>query len=249
MNKSTADDAIWHAFDHAAESYDQVSLLQRQSADYLLQLMRADHAFAQPNTPLLWADVGAGTGAMARRLVAEQQQVYAIDQSSAMLAQLQQVAGITPIQADIRALPFADGRVNGIVSHFALHWLEPSVLAELSRIVKPEGMLWLAIPVLGSFASVKTRYPQLPVFDFLAAEQWLQVLPALDVTLVSATQKIWSQPFANLQELLHTLKLMGGHRLGRVQEPVPPALFRAWLRDHQPITLEYQVLYIQLRKL
>ncbi|WP_410210619.1 methyltransferase domain-containing protein [Aquirhabdus sp.] len=245
--KSTVDDAIWQAFDLAAPSYDRVSILQRQSAEFLFQLMITGDAFKSESVSQ-WADVGTGTGALAKRLVEQQHQVFAIDQSPAMLAQLQSLAGIQTIQADMRDLPLLDRSVDHVVSHFALHWLEPSVLLELSRIVKSNGMLWLALPVLGSFATVSARYPQLPIFDFLAVEAWLQQVQSLDVELVSMTQEVWSQPFANLQELLHTLKLMGGHRLGRVQEPVPPAQFRAWLRDHKPITLEYQVLYMQLRK-
>ncbi|AXI01686.1 methyltransferase domain-containing protein [Aquirhabdus parva] len=245
--KSTVDEAVWQAFDHAAPSYDRVSVLQRQSADFLFQWMIAGDAF-KFGSVFQWADIGTGTGALAKRLIEQQQQVFAIDQSPAMLAQLQSLVGIQTIQADMRDLPLLDGSMDHVVSHFALHWLEPSVLLELSRIVKSHGMLWLALPVLGSFATVSARYPQLPIFDFLAAEDWLQQVQSLDVELVSMTQKMWSQPFANLQELLHTLKLMGGHRLGRVREPVPPAQFRAWLRDHKPIALEYQVLYVQLRK-
>jgi len=99
--KSTVDEAIWQAFDHAAPSYDRVSILQRQSADFLFQWMIAGNAFKSESVSQ-WADVGTGTGALAKRLVEQQQQVFAIDQSPAMLAQLQSLVGIQTIQADMR---------------------------------------------------------------------------------------------------------------------------------------------------
>lgn len=245
---NTPDVAVWQAFDHASESYDRVTLLQRESADFLFELMQTSGEFLSAHSQQ-WLDVGCGTGAIAKKIVTKQQQVSALDQSPAMLAHVMGVAGITPVQGDIRHLPFTDQSIDRMASHFALHWLGASILSELCRVVRSGGVLWLAVPVQGSFASVHARYPDLPLFDFLPAEAWLSAAAAQSVEVVSVTEKCWSQPFDHLQELLHTLKLMGGHRLGRAQTPVPLSLFRSWLRDVEPIALEYQVLYMQLRVL
>lgn len=245
---NTPDVAVWQAFDHASESYDRVTLLQRESADFLFKLMQASGEFL-PAHSQQWLDVGCGTGAIAKKIAAQQQQVFALDQSPAMLAHVIGLDGITPVQGDIRQLPFADQAIDRMASHFALHWLGPLILSELCRVVKSGGVLWLAVPVQGSFASVHTRYPDLPLFDFLPAEEWTSAAAAQSVEVVSVTEKCWSQPFNHLQDLLHTLKLMGGNRLGRAQTPVSMSQFRAWLRDVEPITLEYQVLYMQLRVL
>ncbi|MFA9203697.1 MAG: methyltransferase domain-containing protein, partial [Flavobacteriales bacterium] len=210
--------------------------------------MQANNGFL-PAHSQQWLDLGCGTGAIAKKIAKHHQPVHAVDQSPAMLAHVVGVEGVTPVQADIRQLPFADQSIDRIASHFALHWLGPTILPELCRVMRSGGMLWLAIPVQGSFASVHRRYPDLPLFDFLPAEAWLSVAAEQAVEVVSVTEKCWSQPFDHLQDLLHTLKLMGGHRLGRSQMPVSLAQFRAWLRDVEPIALEYQVLYMQLRVL
>lgn len=246
MMNNSPDIAVWHAFDHAAEHYDQASVLQRQSAQFFFDwIQQKEQHFLQP---IEWLDAGCGTGAMAKRIAAQGQRVFAVDQSPAMLTHIQGIDGITPVQADIHHLPFADSCMDRLVSHFALHWLGPTILSELCRVVKTNGVLWLAIPVQGSFASVRTRYPELPVFDFLPAEVWMDAAAKQSVEVVAVCEKRWSQTFATLQELLHMLKLMGGHRLGREQAPVPLATFRSWLRDAEPIALEYQVLYLQLRR-
>jgi ubiquinone/menaquinone biosynthesis C-methylase UbiE len=245
LPSSSPDQAVWQAFDHAADSYDRASHLQHLSAEALYRLMQAN--FAQGGVQR-WLDVGCGTGGMAKLLAAAGCSVIAVDQSPAMLAHVREMASIETLQADMRHLPLADGAVDGLVSHFALHWLEPqAVLPELCRVVKSGGTLWLALPVAGSLAAVIARYPELPVFDFAPAALWQQALAGLPVEIVSITSQRWSQTYPNLRELLHSLKLMGGNRLGRLQQPVSPAEFRTWLRDERPIALEYQVLYVQLR--
>lgn len=245
---STPDVAVWQAFDHASQSYDRVTLLQRESANFLFDLMHASGEFL-PAHSQEWLDVGCGTGAIAKKIAEQQQLVFALDQSSAMLSYVMGLDGITPVQADIRHLPFADQSIDRMASHFALHWLGPTILPELCRVMKSGGVLWLAVPVQGSFASVHTRYPDLPLFDFLPADAWTSAAASQSVEVVSSAEKCWSQPFNHLQDLLHTLKLMGGHRLGRAQTPVSLSQFRSWLRDVEPIALEYHVLYMQLRVL
>jgi SAM-dependent methyltransferase len=227
---NTPDLAVWQAFDHASKSYDRVTLLQRESAGFLFDLMQASGEFLSVHSQQ-WLDVGCGTGTIAKKIAAQLQHVHAVD------------------QADIRQLPFKDQTIDRIASHFALHWLGPTILSELCRVVKSGGVLWLAVPVQGSFASVHARYPDLPLFDFLPAQAWITAAEAQAVEVVSVREQCWSQSFNHLQDLLHTLKLMGGHRLGREQTPVSLSQFRMWLRDVEPIALEYQVLYMQLRVL
>lgn len=245
---NTPDDAVWQAFDHASESYDRVTWLQQQSADFLFNLMQASGEFLLAQSQQ-WLDVGCGTGVMAKKIAHQHRPVLAVDQSPAMLAHVEGEQGITPLQADIRQLPIANHMIDRMVSHFVLHWLSPTVLPELCRVMKANGVMWLAVPVQGSFASVHARYPDLPLFDFLPAAEWIAAANTQPVDVISIIEQRWSQPFHHLQDLLHTLKLMGGHRLGRAQVPTSLSQFRAWLRDVEPIDLEYQVLYLQLRVL
>jgi len=248
LRTTNPDQAVWQAFDHAADSYDRASHLQHLSADALYALIAVD-GFVQDQVvqSRLWLDAGCGTGVMAKKLAASGCSVLAVDQSPAMLTHIPEMSTIQTLQADLRHLPLAAGSVDGVVSHFALHWLAPeAVLPELCRVVRPGGVLWLALPVAGSLAAVQARYPALPVFDFAPATLWLEALTRLPVDILHVSEQLWSEDYPNLRELLHSLKQMGGNRLGRAQQPVSPACFRAMLRDEQPIMLEYQVLYLKL---
>ncbi len=103
-------------------------------------------------------DVGTGTGRLAIALgdqVGDEGKVYGVDISPAMLRQARRQVARTPISdridlrlGDIRALPFADGSLDGAVVSLVLELLPPegtsAALAELRRVVRPGGRIVLA---------------------------------------------------------------------------------------------------------
>lgn len=230
---------VWQKFDAAAASYDQSSNLQQQSAQYLLTLMGAVAANS------VWLDAGCGTGVLAKALAAQQARVWAIDLAPNMLKVLEDDNQIQTILADIAQLPLANDMVDGAVSNFALHWLDTDIIAELMRVVQPNGEAWLAIPVLGSLSEVTTRYPDFPIFSFESAQVWLdQAEPWLQRYEVQRFNK----EYPNLKALIGAIRQMGGDQTGQGHSRHSLSLWKQWLQDKSPIDLSFEVLFLHLKK-
>jgi len=140
-------------FDRAAGQYHDLAQAQHRSADDLLALLARQ--LLPPQSCL--ADIGCGTGYLLQTLVEQQNPAItshlAIDISSAMLASAGlQHDNISRLCADALALPIRGNSLQVVMSNFALHWsLQPqAAMEELARVLQPEGLAILAIPVLGS---------------------------------------------------------------------------------------------------
>lgn len=143
---------VARSFHQAATSYDEVAILQRQTADELLD--RLDLFKITPQTIL---DLGTGTG---RNLSLLQQrypqaQMLALDIAPAMLKQAQQryrqdvglkrfwsrQAPPRYLTGDAEQLPLADNSVDLIFANLALQWCQPrSSFQEIQRVLKPGGL-------------------------------------------------------------------------------------------------------------
>ncbi len=93
------------------------------------------------------ADVGAGTGFVTEALARAGLKVIAVDQSEAMLAEMQQkfagVEGIEYRRGDGEALPIADATCDYAFANMFLHHAErpDQAIGEMARILKPGGRL------------------------------------------------------------------------------------------------------------
>lgn len=154
---------IQHHFDHAAATYDDAAILQKQVAEHLDE--RLELVQMQPKTVL---DVGAGTGILTAKMRKRypDSKLVAVDLSANMLARAEQklqqqfppslwqkaksTLGIhnNPIefiQADANNIPLADGTVDIIVTNLMLQWCDDldAVFQEFRRLLKAEGLLML----------------------------------------------------------------------------------------------------------
>jgi ubiquinone/menaquinone biosynthesis C-methylase UbiE len=232
------DTPVWQKFDAAAADYDEVSILQQQSAHYLLSLMSG----VRPNS--VWLDAGCGTGVLAKALAGQGARVWAIDQAANMLKFLEDDDRIQTIQADIQQLPLPDEMLDGVVSNFVLHWLGAPILQEMIRVIQPNGEAWLAIPVEGSLRELQQRFAGFPLFPFQNSQEWIT---QAGETLQSYHLQQFSKTYPDLKALLAALRQMGGDQTGAA--PVRPqlSLWREWLADSQPIDLSFQVLFLHLK--
>ena len=93
-------------------------------------------------------DLGAGTGKLARPLLAAGLDVVAIEPLASMRAVLADVVGASrALDGRAEALPLADASLDGAVCAEAFHWFDGArAAAELHRVLRPDGALvvmWL----------------------------------------------------------------------------------------------------------
>lgn len=89
-------------------------------------------------------DVGAGTGKLSRLAAARGARVVALDPAQAMLRRLAGAAGVAPVRALAEVAPFRAGAFDAAVAASSFHWFDgPRALAELHRVLRPDGRLAL----------------------------------------------------------------------------------------------------------
>ena len=88
-------------------------------------------------------DLGAGTGAMTRRLVERVERVYAVDPDPRMTELLSgNCPGVEVRQGTGEAIPLPDACVDAVVVASAWHWMEPgTAIPEIARVLRPGGVL------------------------------------------------------------------------------------------------------------
>lgn len=91
------------------------------------------------------ADVGAGTGKLARVVAGFGAQVVAVDPDPGMLTALNKAApGIPTFRGSAEELPLPDGSVDAVLLGQAWHWVEPDRASrEIARVLRPGGALGL----------------------------------------------------------------------------------------------------------
>lgn len=141
------------AFEHAAHSYDQAAVLQREVSQRMLE--RLDWIKLDPDWVL---DAGAGTGVGARALAQRypKARVLGLDIAQTMLQvardaepwwkrSLSFLTGNVPqyVGGDISRLPLKTSSVNLLWSNLALQWCDDlqSTFSEFQRVLAPGGLL------------------------------------------------------------------------------------------------------------
>jgi ubiquinone/menaquinone biosynthesis C-methylase UbiE len=114
---------------------------------YAVEAIQAIFDITGLNSHAVVADVGAGTGLLAKELVDRVEKIYAVEPNLAMREFAERLLGQHPTfigvdgRSDATTLP--DHSLDLIVAGQAIHWFEPqTTLKEFQRILKPEG--WLA---------------------------------------------------------------------------------------------------------
>lgn len=218
------------SFAAAAEHYDDVAILQRQTADALLE--RLSFMKLSPNTIL---DLGTGTG---RNLALLQQrfpkaELIAMDIAQGMLAQAKQryKADIglkrfwsypkpTFSLGDAEALPLPDKSVDLVFANLALQWCEPErCMQEVARVLTPQGVV--VFSTLGpdtlselrqAWASVDT-YPHVNVFYDM--HDVGNAMTAAGLTDCVLDVDPYQLHYSTAMKMMRDLKILGAHNVNQ----------------------------------
>lgn len=217
------------SFAAAASHYDDVAVLQRQTADELL-----DRLSLMKIAPEAILDLGAGTG---RNLALLQQRypqarLLAMDIAPGMLTQAQKryrhdlglkrwLPGSNKLQllaGDAEALPLADNSVDLVFANLSLQWCEPQIsFAEIQRVLKPHGLLMYTslgpdtlTELRQAWASVDD-YPHVNVFfDMHDVGDAMTASGLADCVLdVEPYRLTYPSPMAMMRDL----KILGAHNV------------------------------------
>lgn len=146
------------AFSRGAAVYDARGVAQARVRDRVAALFER-HA---PEARRI-LDVGAGTGALAARLMERRPglRVTLADLAPGMCeAARDAVAGAAVVRADAEVLPFAAGSFDAVVSSSAFQWLTAlgPALAEARRALAPGGALVLALFAEGTLPELREAW-------------------------------------------------------------------------------------------
>jgi len=237
--------AVAAAFGRAAGHYQQHDDLQRQSAAALLAQLE-DQAFPQV------LDAGCGPGTMSRYWSEKGSLVTALDLSSPMLEEAQRQGSAQHyVQADIEAMPLADGRYDLAWSNLAVQWCEslPSALGELHRVVRPGGVIAFSTLVADSLPELNQAWQALDRHPhanrFLSQEAILNVLSGYRARHQLHTLRV---TFDDALSAMKSLKGIGATHLheGRAAQTLTRShlqrLELAWPKEQGRCALTYHIL-------
>ncbi len=140
------------AFSAKARSYRAGAHIQKEILRLLVPIVVESGRFDAP-----WLDAGCGAGDLARLLEDKNVRLKIINADLAF-GTLRLHKGISSVQSDIEALPFASGVFGGVVAASVLHWLADfsSGVGEIARVLAPGGTLVFSAFTAGSFSELSS---------------------------------------------------------------------------------------------
>ncbi|WP_337015952.1 malonyl-ACP O-methyltransferase BioC [Leclercia sp. AS011] len=238
--------AIAAAFGRAAHSYSRHDALQRQSADGLRALL-AEQQFAS----VLDAGCGPGSNSLAWRQAGSH--VTAMDLCAPMLEEARRnQAADRYLQADIEAIPLAEGQFSLVWSHLAVQWCAslPQALAELYRVAQPGGKVAFTTLLNGSLPELNQAWQAVDTRPhanrFLSGEQVNDALSGWQYRCAVQTVTLL---FDDALSAMQSLKGIGATHLhtGRADRPLTRGqlqrLAQAWPQQAGKFPLSYQLFH------
>jgi malonyl-CoA O-methyltransferase len=246
------------AFERAASAYDEVAVLQRETAQRMLE--RLDYIRHEPAVIL---DVGAGTGeatlALSRRF--KPARTIALDFALPMLQRARKrgswLRRLRCVCGDAERLPLADRSVDLIFSNATLQWCNDleGTFREFLRVLRPDGLLLFSTfgpdtlkELRASWAAVDDRPHVSPFADMHdIGDAMLRAglfNPVVDVDRMRLT-------YTEVAGLLRDLKALGAHNVtaGRQRSLTGKSRLQAMVQAYEAFRLDgrlpasYEVVY------
>ena len=210
MLDQSAQDRIWDAFQSdSAESFAG----NRGRLAYLARLVRSQGRVL---------NIGVGGGQFEEEALARGIEVYSLDPSQRAIDELRKRLGLAPERAKVghaQQIPFADGSFGAVVASELLEHLEPAdvpiVLAEISRVLSPGGLLVGTVPARESLAD-KRSFAPIAASSSIAGAIAKHSTRASSVRVLSANfaiVRLFETPFINWRTLNWKGRLVAATKL------------------------------------
>lgn len=185
-------------FSKAAKTYEAEATLQQR----VLKTIAAQ--VAQLPKDALVLDAGCATGVLSTLIP---QRVVGVDIAFGMCKN----ARMSVVNADICALPFADGVFDCVVSNFVLQWVEhpARALAEFARVLKKGGVAH--ITSFGPATLQELKPLGLAVNGFAPLEQLVNAAEAAGFRVQQAASEIHTMEFDSTLALMRHLRAIGAN--------------------------------------
>jgi malonyl-CoA O-methyltransferase len=252
---------VAQSFSRAAITYDSVAQLQRDIGTQLFAHL-PDYLPAQSSV----LDLGSGTGFFTRQLAVQypESSIVGLDIAEGMLHYAAaQHHGISWLCADAELLPIADNSVDIIFSSLAIQWCNnlPQLMAELARVLKPSGQLYIATLGPHTLHELKSAWQQVDnyvhVNRFQPQQALIAAIHSSQLVVDNLQQENRMLYYDRLSELTRELKALGAHNInsgkpggltGRSRLLAFKSAYES-CRSPQGLPATYDVIYLQASKI
>lgn len=199
--------AIKNSFNKAASSYNDHCLLQKETGNALIELVRKHCSHA---SRIL--DLGCGTGVVTEQLAIKLnfETFISIDIANQLLATAASL--LNPYSIEVKEAdfnqPFALGKFDLIFSNMALHWSEDFILTlrYISKNLAETGLLAFSIPLYGTFDEIKNT---VSIQTFMQESEVKELLASLEYEIIMIKVQTFSFNFPNFLAALQSIKKVG----------------------------------------
>ncbi len=210
---------VAQSFADAAEHYDDVAVLQRLTADKLLQHL--DTLKLQANKVV---DLGTGTG---RNLPLLQQRypeadLLAMDLAPAMLNKAKQLNNQRSVfvAGDAEQLPLANDSIDLIYANLALQWCNPSLcFKEIARVLRPNGVVAFTSLAPLTLYELKKAWSSVDhyqhVNEFYTEDEVQDAMRDAGLVTEKIQQQISKLQYQDVMTLMRDLKTLGAHNVNK----------------------------------
>lgn len=212
--------AVQRSFGHAAKTYDEAAVLQREVATRMLE--RLEYIKASPKRIL---DLGCATGEYSARLARlyKGAQVISLDIAEPMLKEVRRrstwLRPLRRVCGDIQALPIADQSIDLIFSSLALQWCGSldAAFSEFRRVLKPGGFVMFSTFGPDTLKELRVSWAEVDnephVHNFIDMHDIGDAMlraglsqPVMDVESITLT-------YSDAYALMRELKNIGAHNI------------------------------------